>query len=107
MASRQLELHALLVNAMLLYDPLGEEHVYFQAPEKGMKYPAIKYSKSEKRNESANNGVYNQQQYYDIIVIERTPDKPLSDIISKFPGIRWNAGYIMDNLYHEKYTIYF
>ena len=99
-------LQKILIDSMVQISPDYSDHVYYQAPKLGMKYPAIKFSKSERQNLHANNNVYGQIQYYDVTVIERDPDKPLSEIISKISTARYVAGYISDSLYHEKYTVY-
>lgn len=106
MNDKRIALQKILIDSASSLSSEYGDHVYYQAPKIGMKYPAIKFSKSERQNLHANNSVYGQIQYYDITVIERNPDKPLSEIISKINTARYVTGYISDGLYHEKYTVY-
>lgn len=105
MATRRLALHLLLKS---IAAEVPGTVVYFQPPEESkMTFPAIRYTKSTKQNRQANNRVYNQQQFYEIIVIEHDPEKPLADLVSKIPGVQCGASYKYNNLYHEPFTIYY
>ena len=102
MHEKRLSLHSLFERAAEPYNA----HVYFQPPSK-MEFPAIRYKKAKIENGFADNLVYSQKQYYDVTVIEKDPEKPLTSLISKFPGIQWVTGFIKDNLYHEQFTLYY
>ena len=102
MAKDRLVLQTWLEEAVKPYDG----HVYFQPPSV-MEFPAIRYKKAKIQNEFADNLVYSQKQYYDLTVIEKNPEKPLTGLISKFPGIQWVTGFVKDNLYHEQFTLYY
>jgi len=105
MATRRLALHKLLKS---IAAEIPGTVVYFQPPEDTkMTFPAIRYTKSVKKNTQADNRVYSQQQFYDIIVIEHDPEKPLADLVSKFPGVQCGTSYKANNLYHEPFTIYY
>lgn len=87
---------------------LGSKNVYFQPPPGlHMDYPAIRYSRNEIKNKSANNSVYKQDVSYEVIVIYTDPDSDLSEKISKLPKCRFDRPYVKDNLYHDVFTLYF
>lgn len=91
----------------LLCEILGSRNVYFQPPESvNMKYPAIRYSRDDIDNVSADNVVYKQDVSYMITVIDRNPDSEIVERISQIPHIRYDRHYVSDNLNHDVYTLY-
>lgn len=101
MGSR-LELDAILRNI------IGNGNVYFQPPASiSMKYPAIRYSRSDIVNTYADDNVYKQTYRYEVIVIDYNPDSEIVHKISKLPKIKFNRHYTADNLNHDVFTIYF
>ena len=101
MANR-LDLHAELERI------LGSKNVYFQPPQSvQMKYPAIRYSRSNIENNFANNSVYKQDDAYEVIVIYKDPDSDIPRKISQLPRCRFNRHYTADNLNHDAFTLYF
>ena len=106
--SKRLELHKILCEIINITEPDGDRHVYFQPPESfKIKYPAIVYSRSDIENKYANNSVYNQSYFYEIIVIDKDPDSEIVEKISKLPTCRFDRHYIVDNLNHDSFTIYY
>lgn len=101
MANR-LDLHT------LLEELLGSKNVYFQPPTSvKMKYPAIRYSRSDIDNVHAGNSVYKQNHAYEVIVIYKDPDSMLPMHISQMPLCKFDRHYVADNLYHDVFTLYF
>ena len=101
MASR-LQLHILLEKL------LGSKNVYFQPPASvKMSYPAIRYSRKNIENISADDAVYLQNSCYELIVIDKNPDSELVEKISKLPYCRFDRHYTKDNLNHDVFTIYY
>ena len=50
---------------------LGSRNVYYQPPSSiKMEYPAIVYSRKNIKNNFANDNVYSQSRFYEIIVID-------------------------------------
>lgn len=91
-----------------LEEVLGSENVYFQPPSSvKMKYDAIVYSRKNIENVFANNGVYNQYECYEVVVIYRDPDSDIPIKISKLPMCRFDRHYEIDNLNHDVFTIYY
>ena len=99
MASR-LELHALLRSIV--------PNVYYQPPPSvRMNYPAIVYSRKNIDNTFANDSVYEQDHFYELIVIDKNPDSVYVETISKLPKCNYDRHYTADNLNHDVFTIYY
>ena len=87
---------------------LGSRNVYFQPPESiKLNYPAIVYKRSNIQNTFADNEVYKQSYFYEIIVIDRKPDSQITKKLSKLPKIRFDRSFTYDNLNHDVFTIYY
>lgn len=92
----------------MLEELLGSRNVYFQPPESiKMKYPAIVYSRSDIDNDSADNSVYKQSHYYQLIVIDEDPDSEIVEKVSKLPRCRFDRHYTADNLNHDTFTLFY
>ena len=99
MASR-LELHALLRSIV--------PNVYYQPPPSvRMNYPAIVYSRKNIDNTFANDSVYKQDHFYELIVIDKNPDSVYVETISKLPKCNYDRHYTADNLNHDVFTMYY
>lgn len=102
---KRLELDALLRKVMK--DVSGVENVYFQPPENLLlKYPAIVYSRSDIRNRPADDMVYSQFTFYDLIVIDKNPDSLLVYAVASLPRCKFGRHYKSDNLNHDTFTIF-
>ena len=98
--NRRLELHAILCEI------LGSQNVYFQPPASvKMKYPAIRYSRSDIENTSADNVTYKQSHFYEVTVIDRDPDSEIVHKVSQLPMCIYDRHYASDNLNHDVFTI--
>lgn len=92
----------------MLEEILGSKNVYYQPPSSiKMEYPAIVYSRSNINNYFANDSVYVQSHYYDVIVIDYDPDSDIVDKISRLLNCKFNRHYTVDNLNHDLFIIYF
>lgn len=101
MASR-LELQTLLENT------LGSRNVYYQPPASvQMKYPAIVYSRNDIENAFADNSVYAQNHAYLVTVIDRNPDSEIVEKVSRLPMCAFDRHYVVDNLNHDVFTLYY
>lgn len=86
------------------------ENVYYQPPENlKLKYPCIIYNRDTDYRMSANNKKYdNGIKQYNLMVVDLDPDSDLFDRIeSYFMMIQLNQRYVMDNLYHGSFKLYF
>ena len=87
---------------------LGSRNVYYQPPNNlVMQYDAIRYSRSTDQVKNANNVKYLKMKSYDGIVISRKPDPEVVDKISDLPYTSFGSPYVVDNLYHYPFTIYY
>jgi hypothetical protein len=92
----------------LFEELLESENVYFDPPEsKRMEYPAIRYSRAKIVNRFANDSVYNQNNRYEVIAIYRDPDSDIPVKISRLPMCSHETHYVVDNLHHDRFTLYF
>ena len=99
--NNRIDLHNLLLK-------LAGQNVYYQIPSNmKMKYPAVKYERGRIDNNHADNIVYSQNTSYTITVISKDPDEPIVEKISKIPTCEYDRDYIIDNLYHTVFKIYY
>lgn len=91
-----------------LQDLLGSNNVYYQSPEgTKMKYPAIRYSKSNIKATKANNTNYKLTNCYEIIVMDTKPDNPVINKLLELPYCAYSRNYKADGLNHDVFTLYF
>lgn len=87
---------------------LGNQNVYYQPPASvRMNYPAIVYSRSNIENRHADDDVYMQAYFYEVIVIDEDPDSEVVENVSKLSGCRFDRHYTSDNLNHDVFTLYY
>ena len=99
--NKRIDLHNLLLE-------LAGPNVYYQMPfNMKMKYPAVKYERGRIDNNHADNIVYSQNTSYTITVISEDADEPIVEKISKIPTCEYDRDYIIDNLYHTVFKIYY
>ena len=99
--NNRIDLHNLLLK-------LAGPNVYYQIPSNmKMKYPAVKYERGKIDNNHADSMVYSQNISYSITVISKDPDEPIVEKISKIPTCEYDRDYIIDNLYHTVFKIYY
>ena len=99
--NNRIDLHNLLLE-------LAGPNVYYQIPSNmKMKYPAVKYERGRIDNNHADNIVYSQNTSYTITVISKNPDEPIVEKISTIPTCEYDRDYIIDNLYHTVFKIYY
>lgn len=85
------------------------DHVYFQPPETiKMVYPCIVYKKSRGDHIYANNSVYRFYTEYELTAISRDPDTTIiEELLGSFSMIQFNRRFVVDNLYHDVFILYF
>ena len=99
--NNRIDLHNLLLE-------LAGPNVYYQIPSNmKMEYPAVKYERGRIDNNHADNIIYSQNTSYTITVISKNPDEPIVEKISKIPTCEYDRDYIIDNLYHTVFKIYY
>lgn len=91
-----------------LEELLGTKNVYYQSPASiKLQYTAIVYSKSRLDGKHANDSKYLKNTRYEVIVISRLPDDPVTDKLLELPYCSYDRTYVSDNLNHDVFTIYF
>lgn len=92
----------------MLESLLNSRNVYFQPPENvKLKFPAIVYSRDDLWIEHASNLPYAKKKRYQVTVIDENPDSSIPDEIENLPLCRYSRHFVVDNLNHNVYSIYF
>lgn len=88
---------------------LGYQHTYFEPPEKlRMTYDAVVYNRTGYDVRRANDKAYIVQDQYQVMVISRDPETPMSRaIMEHFKLCSPGRPTVTDNLYHFPFTIYY
>ena len=99
----RIELQSVLENV------LGSDHVYFQPPESiKLQYPAIVYSLLTIGTVKADDEKFLKRPHYRVQLISRDPD---NTIVYDLLRLRYcsYAGdrFVVDNLYHDTFDLYF
>lgn len=87
----------------------GVAKVYFQPPDgTKMKYPCIVYEVSDGTIIRADNQNYHYRRRYSVTVIDKNPDSSIPDVIIKeFNLLTFDRTFIVDNLYHTVFSLYY
>jgi hypothetical protein len=72
-----------------------------------MEYPAIVYKRDDIRVAFANNFPYRRTNRYSVTVIDRDPDSAIPDEVIELPRCRFSRAFVVNNLYHNVFTLYF
>lgn len=92
----------------LLESILGSKNVYFQPPATvTMAYPAIVYQRSNLDTKFAGNRPYRLTKQYEVTVIDRDPDSPFPDRVAALPMSRFSSHFVVDNLNHDVFSLFF
>lgn len=99
----------------------GYSYFYFDPPESvKMKYPCIIYKRDKLDRMDADNTLYGLNVKYQVTVVDKDPDNgagideqgnPNESVIEKllygFQKIKHERHYVVDNLHHDVFSIYF
>lgn len=84
------------------------DHVYFQPPPSfQMTYPCIVYELNDIKTKYADNVPYDWRKQYKLTVIDRNPDNTIIDSVVSLAECRYDRHYVVDNLNHDVFVIYF
>lgn len=93
---------------ILLEEILGSKEVYYQPPPTiQMHYPAIVYNRSDIYSSKADNGKYLRHNVYNVTLMDRDPDSVIVDRLFALEHCRFSRHYVVDNLNHDIFTLYF
>lgn len=102
MARSRLRLHEILKGLE------GVEDAYFQLKQgQTMKYPCIKYERSDSFDFFADNIKYLFYKRYTVTVIDRDPDSLIPDLVEELPFTTFDRYYATAGLNHFVYNLYF
>lgn len=91
-----------------LEDFKGDRNVYFQPPSTVlMKFPAIRYNLAQINDLPADNIDYQDFTGYMMTYITSNPDDPMIRKLAKLQYCRLDRWYVIDNLNHYVYTIFY
>lgn len=92
----------------LLESILGSSNVYFQPPESiKMKFPCIVFQRVSGDTKFGDNMGYIFTARYQITLIGKDPNpEKFIDKISKIPRCIYDRHYVVDNLHHDNYYLY-
>lgn len=83
-------------------------HVYFNPPETlKMEYPCIVYKLASIENRNADNIKYKTDIFYDLTYISKTSDMSTVMAINTLRYCRPGKPYVVDNLHHYTFTVYY
>lgn len=92
----------------VLVDVLGTNNVYFQPPSSAnMVYPCIVYNRDNIETKFSGNLPYYLKNRYSVIYIDRDPDSPIPDLIAKLPLCSFSRFYVVNNLNHSAFSLFF
>jgi len=98
---RRLELHQKLINIV--------GRAYFQPPESvKLEYPCAIYNLTDIDISHADDQIYRNKRGYSVMIIDRNPDSNyLEDMMTSFQYVRFDRFYVVDNLNHFVFRVYF
>ena len=72
-----------------------------------MNYPAIVYQRDALDSKFAGNRPYSLTKRYEVTIIDRDPDSSIPDRVAALPLSSFSRHFVVDNLNHDVYTLYF
>lgn len=83
-------------------------NVYYQPPvNTKMKYPCIRYTRSDTDTIYADDDPYRHVYSYEIVVIDLRPDSPIAEAVSKMRMCRQSRPpVVVDGLYQETFKVF-
>lgn len=72
-----------------------------------MQYPAIVYHRDGADTEFADGAPYRYCKRYQVTVIDRDPDSQVPDKVAGLPQCLMVRFFVVDNLNHDVFTLYF
>lgn len=91
----------------VLEDLMGSRNVYYQPPESlKINYPCVVYSINKLNNDFANNDIYKQDHFYELVLIDSNPDSEYFKKMCLLPNFKFKNYYVSDNLNHFVFNIY-
>ena len=88
---------------------LGSNNVYFQPSENiKLNYDCIIYKKGKAKKFRANNNIYINKDFYELLVISKKPDNHIVDELEKsFKYCEHQTSYTANGLYHSVVNLFY
>jgi hypothetical protein len=87
---------------------LGSENVYFQPPENiQMQYPCIVYQRYNAHTRFADDTPYTITRRYQVTVIDPDPDSSIFNKVASLPMCLHNRFFVVNNLNHDVFNLYY
>lgn len=84
------------------------DNVYFQPPANvQMTYPAVVYERARANTIFADNTPYTSTKQYSLKLISKNPDDSIFEALAALPKCAHERFYVVDNLNHDVFNIYF
>lgn len=84
------------------------QNVYFQPPASlQMKYPAIVYSRDRADTKFADDKPYSVTRQYNLTLISSNSDESIFEALAALPMCAHERNFVVDNLNHDVFNIYF
>lgn len=91
----------------VLEELMASENVYFQPPTNlRLNYPCIVYDRNTFSTIHANNSPYLRRTRYTLKLIDKNPDSQFVEKIADLPYCSHTRHFIVDNLYHDVFDLY-
>lgn len=92
----------------LFEELLGSRNVYFQPPANvSLKYPCIIYARDAADTKFSDNSPYSFTKRYQVTIIDQDPDSQIPNNIAKLPMTNFSRFFVVDDLNHDIYNLYF
>lgn len=87
---------------------LHSRNVYFQPPQSiQMDYPCITYTRDDIEIAKANNHNYLKRVRYTVTLIGASPESEFIDQILELPYCSYDRSFVIDNLNHDVFSLYY
>lgn len=72
-----------------------------------MQYPCIVYQRYNAKTDFADNQPFRHTKRYQVTVIDADPDSPIPDKVAALPMCLHNRFFVVDNLNHDVFNLYY
>lgn len=100
--NNRLELHNIL-------ESIVGPNIYYQPPESvKLKYPCVIYKRTAIDLDHADDHNYTKKNRYTITIITKSPDFIFGEtLLDSIPYCTFDRNYVVDNLQHDVYSVYY
>lgn len=97
-----------LLKSLLPENSDGSKNLYFQPPDNTkMRFPCIVYQRDYADVKYANNSPYSNTKRWKVTIIDEDPDSEIPDKVAALPLSTFQRFFVIDQLNHDIYNVYF